>query len=76
MRTPFDLGPHTCRVGLTIGYVLAPLDAGDALGLLKRADAAMYLGKQSGKNCLRRGNHTEEPASDGPAAQVAPSNGY
>ncbi|HET7865092.1 MAG TPA: diguanylate cyclase [Burkholderiaceae bacterium] len=76
VRTPFELGPHTCRVGLTIGYVLAPLDAGDALDLLKRADAAMYLGKQSGKNCLRRGNHAEEAASTGPAAQVAPSNGF
>lgn len=75
-RTPFELGPHSCRIGLTIGYVLAPLDAADALGLLKRADAAMYAGKQAGKHCLRRGNDTEEPAPGGQPGQVASSNGF
>lgn len=54
-RKPFPLARHTCSVGLTIGYVLAPLDGTDATTLLKRADAAMYVGKQSGKHCLRRG---------------------
>jgi diguanylate cyclase len=54
-RRPFALAQHTCSVGLTIGYVLAPLDGMDAATLLKRADAAMYVGKQSGKHCLRRG---------------------
>jgi diguanylate cyclase len=52
---PFDLSRQRCSVGLTIGYVLVPLDGVDAVDLLRRADAAMYLGKQSGKNCLRRG---------------------
>ena len=42
-------------VGLTIGYALAPLDGHDAASLLKRADAAMYAGKQAGKRTLRRG---------------------
>jgi diguanylate cyclase len=54
-RDPFDLHQRSCSVGLTIGYVLAPLDGKDAVALLKRADAAMYAGKQGGKNCLRRG---------------------
>lgn len=54
-REPFTLTRHTCSVGLTIGYVLAPQDGSDATTLLKRADAAMYIGKQSGKHCLRRG---------------------
>lgn len=52
---PFALSKGTCSVGLTIGYALAPLDAGEAQRLLKIADAAMYAGKQGGKNCLKRG---------------------
>ncbi len=42
-------------MGLTVGYALAPLDGHDADSLLKRADAAMYAGKQAGKHALRRG---------------------
>jgi diguanylate cyclase len=53
-RLPFSLTQHTCTVGITIGYALAPTDSNDALGLLKNADAAMYIGKQNGKNCVRR----------------------
>jgi diguanylate cyclase (GGDEF)-like protein len=53
--TPFDVHGHLCQVGLTIGYALAPLDGSDDASLLKRADAAMYAGKQAGKHCLRRG---------------------
>ena len=52
---PFQVAGQECRVGLTVGYALAPLDGSDALSLLKRADAAMYAGKQAGKNCLQRG---------------------
>ncbi len=53
-RTPFILTQHTCQVGITIGYALAPSDGNDAIALLKNADAAMYVGKQNGKNCVRR----------------------
>ena len=53
---PFKLSSQTCSVGLTIGYALAPLDSKDTAQLLKLADAAMYAGKQSGKNCLKRGD--------------------
>ena len=52
---PFALSQQTCRVGVTIGYALAPTDGQHAETLLKQADAAMYAGKQSGRNCLRRG---------------------
>ncbi|MEP7156737.1 MAG: diguanylate cyclase [Betaproteobacteria bacterium] len=55
-REPFSLGVEKCSVGATIGYVLAPLDGHDAVDLLKFADAAMYAGKQGGKNTLRRAN--------------------
>lgn len=57
-KKPFALSHHTCHVGVTIGYTLAPLDGHDAENLLKRADAAMYLGKQNGRNCLRRASET------------------
>lgn len=51
---PFDLGAARCRVGLTIGYALAPQDGTAASVLLRRADQAMYAGKQDGRGCLRR----------------------
>lgn len=58
LRAPFSLGTlatRTCRVGATIGYALAPQDGTDAQALIKAADAAMYEGKQGGKNALKRG---------------------
>ncbi|WP_119157161.1 diguanylate cyclase [Caldimonas tepidiphila] len=55
-RMPFELaGGPVCRVGLTVGYVLVPLDGDDPAELLRRADAAMYAGKHGGKGSLRRG---------------------
>ena len=57
MRSPHRsrCASQLCKVGLTVGYALAPLDGLDADSLLKRADAAMYAGKQAGKHTLRRG---------------------
>jgi diguanylate cyclase len=51
---PFALSTQRCQVGMTIGYALAPHDGQSSAQLLKRADAAMYEGKSTGKNCLRR----------------------
>lgn len=51
---PCVLTHHVCKVGLTIGYALAPLDEQDIFGLLKLADGAMYAGKMAGKHCVRR----------------------
>ncbi|WP_232727851.1 diguanylate cyclase [Acidovorax sp. 69] len=42
---PFMLSHLSIRVGLTIGYALAPLDSDDAQHLIRLADAAMYAGK-------------------------------
>ena len=54
-REPFVLaGDRRCSVGLTIGYVLVPLDGSDPVSLLRRADAAMYAGKAQGKGSVRR----------------------
>lgn len=53
---PFDAGGVACRVGLTVGYVLAPTDGADVRTLMRLADGAMYAGKQAGKQRLRRGS--------------------
>jgi diguanylate cyclase (GGDEF)-like protein len=53
-RTPFTIDEKQCSVGATIGYALAPTDAESAGALLKAADAAMYAGKQEGKDRLVR----------------------
>ncbi|MGE4050644.1 MAG: diguanylate cyclase [Piscinibacter sp.] len=58
-REPFVAAGQPCRVGLTIGYALAPLDGRGADELLRRADEAMYAGKQAGRDCLRRGRMAE-----------------
>jgi diguanylate cyclase len=52
---PFVLRQELCRVGLTVGFALAPHDGCDGGALLKRADADMYAGKQGGKGTVRRG---------------------
>ncbi len=49
MHEPFHVSGHTCHVGLTIGYGIAPSDGLDTRTLIKKADAAMYCGKQAGK---------------------------
>ena len=50
---PIALSHLRLRMGLTIGYALAPLDSEDPQGLVRLADAAMYAGKQGGKGTLR-----------------------
>lgn len=52
---PFEVSGQPCSVGLTIGFAMAPHDGREADGLLKRADAAMYVGKRSGRHTVRRG---------------------
>jgi diguanylate cyclase len=51
---PVALGELLIKIGLTIGYAIAPIDGNDNTTIIKRADDAMYQGKQSGKHCLRR----------------------
>lgn len=51
---PFSVGDLQLKVGLTIGYALAPLDSNDPRQLISLADAAMYAGKQRGKRALVR----------------------
>ncbi|MDT7837605.1 diguanylate cyclase domain-containing protein [Aquabacterium sp. OR-4] len=58
-RQPFAVAGQSCHVGLTIGFALAPHDGHEADDLLKRADAAMYAGKQAGRHTLRRGQASQ-----------------
>ena len=53
-EAPITLKQHEVRIGLTIGYAIAPLDGKEPSIILKLADAAMYEGKQSGKRRVRR----------------------
>ncbi|MBL8344632.1 MAG: GGDEF domain-containing protein [Rubrivivax sp.] len=55
---PFEAAGQHCEVGLTVGYAIAPLDGDNAGDLLKRADAAMYAGKQAGKRRVMRGGRS------------------
>ena len=52
-RSPFALHAQNCRVSATIGYALSPPIERDAGALLKAADAAMYAGKERGKDRLQ-----------------------
>jgi diguanylate cyclase (GGDEF)-like protein len=66
---PFELTRHSVRVGVTIGYAIAPRDGNDTTVLLQLADAAMYAGKQAGKHCIKRAT----ASADGVATPVRPS---
>lgn len=57
---PFIVGGHVVQGSASVGFALYPEDADSADSLLKNADAAMYLVKQS------RGKH--RPVSAGAAA--------
>ena len=50
LATPFDFDGRICKVGGSIGIAIYPDDASDSQTLVKQADEAMYLSKQSGKN--------------------------
>ena len=53
LSEPFDLMGQPGRVGGSIGVSIFPDDSDDAGQLVKQADEAMYLAKQSGKNTCR-----------------------
>lgn len=49
----FDLGDgRQCRVGATVGYAFSLQPGPEPAHLLRAADAAMYRGKQAGKNVV------------------------
>lgn len=53
IKRPFLLDGKNCTVSVSIGIALYPDNGKTAEQLVKIADAAMYLAKNSGKNCYR-----------------------
>lgn len=49
--TPLTLSGHELPISCSIGISLYPEDARDIVTLLKQADAALYLAKESGRDC-------------------------
>lgn len=50
---PFRLEGHEVNITTSIGISFYPLDADDTESLVKKADIAMYLSKEQGKNAYR-----------------------
>ena len=50
---PLQVQGRELFLGCSIGISLFPQDAGDATGLVKNGDIAMYQAKLAGKNCFR-----------------------
>ncbi|HRD65053.1 MAG TPA: diguanylate cyclase [Candidatus Competibacter sp.] len=53
LAAPYALTEGTATISASVGVALYPLDRGDPDELLRRADQAMYLAKQNGRNCYR-----------------------
>ncbi len=47
---PFEISGHQIRISASIGVAIYPHDITDGGGLLRHADQAMYIAKQSGRN--------------------------
>ena len=52
---PFGAGGKLFRLGLTIGFAMAPNDDRSLNDLLQRAQAGTEAGRQTGRSCVRRG---------------------
>jgi diguanylate cyclase (GGDEF)-like protein/PAS domain S-box-containing protein len=53
LAAPFQLQQETVFVSASIGIALYPDDAQETDALIKNADQAMYVAKDSGRNCFR-----------------------
>ncbi|MDE2217126.1 MAG: diguanylate cyclase [Planctomycetota bacterium] len=53
MSSPFQLEEHKVSITPTIGIAVYPLDASDVETLIKKADTAMYHGKERGRNTFK-----------------------
>lgn len=50
LSQPYRISNNTISLSASIGYTVAPADSGDPDTLLRHADQAMYVSKQSGRN--------------------------
>jgi diguanylate cyclase (GGDEF)-like protein len=62
LAEPFELGVGPVVVGASVGVALATDPSETAQAVVRRADAAMYLAKASGRQCFR----LADPSLDGP----------
>jgi diguanylate cyclase (GGDEF)-like protein len=53
VRPPVFIGEHKLNITLSIGIGLYPNDGKDSKGLIKSADEALYLAKDSGRDCYQ-----------------------
>ena len=53
IRHPIFIDEHTLNITLSIGIGLYPTDGKDAKSLIKCADEALYLAKNSGRDCFQ-----------------------
>ena len=53
LSSPFQIDAYLMKVTSSIGVTVYPFDNADADTLLRHADQAMYLAKQSGRNCFQ-----------------------
>lgn len=60
IRKPIYINEAMCELGASIGVTLFPLDDAEPDTLLRHADHAMYIAKQSGKNCFHLYNPTDD----------------
>jgi diguanylate cyclase (GGDEF)-like protein len=60
-RDPFDAGGIECRVGVSIGYAVAPEHGQAGVTLMRCADVAMVEGKQAGGGQLVRCDMQTQP---------------
>lgn len=61
MARPIEVGRQTFQVSASVGVVVHGVDGlSDADLLLRQADQAMYIAKQSGRNCLHFFNVAED----------------
>ncbi|CAG1011424.1 Response regulator PleD [Anaerolineales bacterium] len=52
-KTEVDYGGIRLSTAISIGVAFYPKDGGDSDAVIKAADAAMYMAKQAGRNCMR-----------------------
>ncbi|HEY8905539.1 MAG TPA: EAL domain-containing protein [Rhodoferax sp.] len=53
LAAPFEAQEQRLTLSVSMGVSLFPRDAGDALGLLRQAEAAMYRAKEQGRNGIQ-----------------------
>jgi diguanylate cyclase (GGDEF)-like protein len=62
LRRPFMIDGHQLRIGASIGRAVFPIDAEDPDGLLRCADAAMFVVKRSTRARRSTDTHAVQPA--------------